>query len=235
MRLSQPIGSRLASLVLRFPWVARSLFRVRYGRFGAYLAEGLSIPSWLGVQEGLALATFAYSLRPNAIIVEIGSFLGKSAILLAGARKLRGSGTLHCIDPFDASGDTFSTPVYRSIAAAEARSLRERFDANIARAGLAAWVEVHQGTAVTVAASWNTPIDMLFLDGDQSPDGARIAFQSWEPYLRADGIIALHNSTSRTYAPDHNGIHLLATGVLRKPQFSDISAVETTTFARKVF
>lgn len=225
---------RLERLVNLFPPFARQLYRVRYGRFGPYVGYGFSVPSWLGRQEGLALASACYELPSNSVVVEIGSFLGGSAIMLAGARKARGSGRVHCIDPFDASGEAFSVPTYRAIADGDPRPLRGRFKANIARAGLTDWVVVHEGTAATVAAAWTEPIDMLFLDGDQSPEGARLAYDAWEPFLRVGGLIALHNSNDRSYAPGHEGIHLLATGIVRPPRYDDIRCIESTTFARRV-
>jgi predicted O-methyltransferase YrrM len=234
MRPWAAVARRLEMLVHLCPPVARHVYRVRYGPFGPYLADAFSIPSWLDRQEGLALASACYALPSNAVIVEIGSFLGKSAIVMAGARKERGSGRVHCIDPFDASGDAFSVPAYRAVADADLRPLRERFQANIARAGLTDWVEVHQGTAASVAAGWAEPIDMLFLDGDQSPDGARQAYDAWVRFLKAGGIIALHNSTERTYAAGHDGMHLLAVHRLRPPQYRDVFCAGTTTFARKV-
>ena len=175
------------------------------------------------------------SSSPNIlVVVEIGSFLGKSAIMLAGARKARGSGRVHCIDPFDLSGDAFSVPAYHAIADTDARPLRARFQANIARAGLTDWVVVHEGTAATVAAAWTEPIDMLFFDGDQSPEGARLAYEAWEPFLKVGGLIALHNSNDRSYAPGHDGNRLLATGFVRPPRYDEIRCIESTTFARKV-
>jgi predicted O-methyltransferase YrrM len=225
--------SSLERLLNAFPPLARQVYRARYGPFGPYLVDTAAIPSWLGRAEALALAASCFSLSRDAVVVEIGSFLGKSAIMLAGARKQAGSGTVHCVDPFDASGDAFSVPVYREIAVGDARSLRERFEANIARAGLTGWVEAHEGTAASVAAGWTAPIDMLFVDGDQSPDGARLAYDSWSPFLKAGGLIALHNSVERVYAPGHDGIHLLAVHRVRPPQYGDIHEVDTTTFARK--
>lgn len=216
------------------PPLARQLYSARYGPLGAYLGYAFAIPSWLGRQESLALASASYTLPPNSVIVEIGSFLGKSAIMLAGARKARGNGRVHCIDPFDASGEAFSVPVYRAIADADRRPLRARFDANIARARLNDWVVVHEGTAATVAAAWTEPIDMLFFDGDQSPEGARLAYDAWEPFLRVGGVIALHNSNDRSYAPGHEGARLLATGMVRPPRYEDIRCIESTTFARRV-
>ncbi len=86
------------------------------------------------------------------------------------------------------------------------------------------YVEVHEGTAASVAAGWAIPIDMLFLDGDQSPDGARLAYDVWAPFLKIGGIIALHNSTQRKYAPGHDGHHLLAVHVVRPPQYATSAA-----------
>ena len=226
-------SGRLERLLNVCPPFARQVYRARYGPLGSYLSDTSTIPSWLGRGEALALAASCFSLPRDAVVVEIGSFLGKSAIMLAGARKQAGSGRVHCVDPFDASGDAFSVPVYREIASGDARPLRHRFEANIARAGLTGWVEAHEGTAASVAAAWTAPVDMLFLDGDQSPDGARLAYDSWSPFLKAGGIIALHNSVERAYAPGHDGIHLLAVHLVRPPQYGEISEVDTTTFARK--
>ena len=228
------VARRLEGTVHACPPVARLLYRARYGPLGPYLARAFSIPGWLGPEEGLALADACYALMSGAVVVEIGSFLGKSAVLLAGARKRRGSGRVHCVDPFDASGDAFSTPVYRSLAAADARPLRQRFQANIARSGLTDWVEIHEGLAGRVAATWTVPIDMLFLDGDQSPEGARLAYDAWAPFLRVGGVIALHNSTERVYAPGHDGHRLLAAHIVRPPRYGDVRHVDTTTFARKM-
>ena len=218
----------------RSPRLRQSLYRLRYGPFGRYAAHAFSVPGWLERQEGLALASACHGLPSNAVVIEVGSFLGGSAILLAGARKERGSGKVHCVDPFDASGDDFSVSSYRAIADTDARPLRDRFEANIAAAGVSDWVEVHTGTAASVAAGWTEPIDMLFLDGDQSPDGARLAYDSWVRFLKIGGVIALHNSNDRAYAPGHEGYRLLAAHIVRPPRYGDVRCVETTTFARRL-
>jgi len=82
---------------------------------------------------------------------------------LAGARKLRGSGRVHCIDPFDASGDSFSAPIYHALQASSTASLRDRFEMNLARADLLDWIEVHQARS---ANAWSTiPVQVLGHDG----------------------------------------------------------------------
>ena len=85
--------------------------RWRWGPLGTYIARSRRIPSWTRGTEAVALARASESLPNGAVIVEIGAFLGCSAVLLAGARKLRGSGKVPCIDPFDASGDAISVPI----------------------------------------------------------------------------------------------------------------------------
>ena len=90
------------------------------------------IPGWTRAREAEALAAYAYSLPRDAVVVEIGAFLGGGSVVLAGARKLRGSGIVHCVDPFDGSGDPVSTPHYSAIIMAfGGRPMLELFNENI--------------------------------------------------------------------------------------------------------
>jgi predicted O-methyltransferase YrrM len=201
-----------------------------------YLARSEKIPGWVRGEEATCLADVASGLDDNAVIVEIGSFLGSSAVILAGVRKLQGSGKVHCVDPFDGSGDRFSVPFYDEIIAqSPSRSQRENFERNLRLAGLSRWVEVHPGTAVEIAATWTTPIDMLFFDGDQSPAGVRAAYEAWSPWLKPGGTIALHNSNPREYEPDsdHVGHLLIAESEIKHPHYVERRLVASTTFARK--
>lgn len=234
-------GVGLTRRLLRFarrcvsnPLTRRRFYRWKYGPAGLALAPWHSIPGWTTREEAAALAQAAYGLAQDAVVVEIGSFLGKASVVLAGARRLRGSGTLHCIDPFDGSGDAPSVPSYRAIAAQSSLGLRERFETNIRRARLSEWVLVHPGTAEAVSGTWTTPIDMLFLDGDQSPSGARIAYERFTPHLKRGGILALHNSSDRIYAEGHDGNRRLVVESVRPPEWMNIHCVESTTFAVSV-
>lgn len=208
--------------------------RLRHGRRATYLVWARRISGWTTTEEALALMETASSLPDHAVIVEVGSFLGQSSVVLAGARKLKGSGRVHCIDPFDASGDGFSEPYYRRIAAQSSSSLRARFDRHIAQAGLREWIDVHQGTAEAVGTNWTQPIDFLHLDGDQSPDGARRAFDAFLPFLKPGGVVALHNSSDRPYHDGHDGQRRLVVERLRPPRFLDVRCVGSTTFASQI-
>ncbi len=220
-------------LPITYPgWVVHD--RLEWGALGKYIALSRRVPGWTRGEEAAALAQVAFAAPPDAVIVEIGSFLGRSAVLLAGARKVRGSGVVYCVDPFDASGDAFSVPVYQDIQASLRSPLRHQFEANIRRAGLSDWVEIRQGRADEVADSWSQPIDLLFMDGDQSFNGARTAYELWAPFLKPGGMLAVHNSRPGKYHADHDGQARLASDMIGPPHYTDIHCVRTTTFARKV-
>lgn len=207
-------------------------YQWRFGPCGRYLTIARTIQGWTWGEEAVALMKAASALPLNAVIVEVGSFLGKSTVMLAGARKICGSGRVHCIDPFDGSGDAHSAPVYREIAAQSPRSLRERFEENLQRAGVRDFVTVHQDTAAVAASQWTMAVDLLFLDGDQSPEGARRAYEAFLPFLRPGGTIALHNSADRLYDESHDGHRRLAEG-LSMQGFCKILCVGSTTFATR--
>jgi methyltransferase family protein/glycosyl transferase family 2 len=203
-------------------------------KFRELVALSQAIPGWTSAADGEGIARDAWALPSNALIIEIGAFLGRCTVLLAGARRLRDSGIVHCVDPFDCSGDAFSVPYYREILASLGGGpLRRHFEDNIARAELTDWVQIHQGRATEIAASWSKPIDLLLLDGDQSPEGARAAYGAWVPFLKPGGTIVLRNTVPRAYAPSHDGHRRLAVEEIVPTTYSDIRQLDDTTIAHK--
>jgi predicted O-methyltransferase YrrM len=203
-------------------------------RIPIYLRLSERIAGWTRGPEAEALIRVAYGLPDHAIIVEIGSFLGSGSILLAGARKLRRSGKVHCIDPFDGSGDSVSVPEYTRILADYTNAPQiQTFRDNIRHAGLANWVSVHQGQAQQIGMDWCVPIDMMFMDGDQSPEGVSAAYESWAPWLKPNGVLALHNSNPRAYAPGHDGHFRLRERLLAAADYALTREVGSTSFFRK--
>jgi predicted O-methyltransferase YrrM len=200
-------------------------------RIPIYLSLSERVAGWTRGPEAEALIRAAYQLPDHAVIVEIGSFIGSASILLAGARKLRRTGKLHCVDPFDASGDVVSVPEYdRILTHYEGTTQLEIFRANVRKAGVARWLVVHQGQAEQIANEWALPIDMLFMDGDQSPQGVSAAYESWSPWVKNNGLLALHNSNSREYAEGHDGHFRLRQRMLAEGSYAFIEEVGSTTF-----
>ncbi len=100
-------------------------------------------------------------------------------------------------------------------------------------AGLDPWVRIHQGRSDEVARTWTTPIDLLFLDGDQSRKGVREAYDSWARFLRTGGIIAVHNSAPENHRPDHDGHRCIVEEEIKEPNYHHIRLVDSTTLATK--
>jgi len=193
-----------------------------------------TIPGWTRGEEARELLRVSHSLAAGAVIVEIGSFFGAGAILLAGPRRIRGSGLVHCVDPFDGTGDSYSVPHYqRIIAEFGSGSLRHHFERNIQGAGLGPWVRIHQGRADEVARTWSTPIDLLYLDGDQSRKGVREAYDSWSGFLKAGGIIAAHNSAPENHTFEHDGHRCIVEEEIKPQRYSNIRLVSSITFAAR--
>lgn len=204
------------------------------GELETYLRLSEAIPGWTRGEEAQELLQVSHSLSEGCVIVEIGSFFGSGAILLAGPRRIRGSGLVHCVDPFDCSGDAFSVPHYRRILGEHGgASLRDLFERNIHAVGLDPWVQIHQGRAEEVAGTWTTPIDLLFLDGDQSRKGVCQVYNSWVRFLKAGGIIAVHNSASENRTLDHDGHRCIVEEEIEKPHYYNIRLIGSTTFAVK--
>ena len=143
-------------------------------------AADLSIPTHMTVPERLALFRFVRRLPAGARVVEVGSYLGASACVLAqGLSRLPGS-ELHCVDTWqndamsEGPRDTFST-----------------FQANTRRHGQL--IRVHRGRSNELAGAFEGLIDFLFLDGDHSYEGCLDDTLSWLPKLRDGGIVAYHD------------------------------------------
>jgi MMP 1-O-methyltransferase len=126
-------------------------------------------------------------------------------------------------------------PHYNAIIGAlGALSPREHFDQNLRATGLTDWVEVHPGRAEEIATTWTAPIDLLILDGDQSPSGARAAYEGFSPWLKAGGVIALHNSNPREYDAEHDGHYLIAVEEVHPPHVVERHLAGSITFGRRV-
>jgi glycosyltransferase involved in cell wall biosynthesis len=212
-------------------WLGLVRDRLRYGAIGADVWQSRRIRGWLrGNGEAEALAKASDSLADSPVIVEVGTFLGCSTVLLAGPRKRRGSGRVHCVDSFSPTGDDDALPIYRVIADSLGMPMKQAFEQNMRRAGLSDWITVHEMKSDEAAQRWNTPIDMLFLDGDVSIAGSREIFQAWSPFLRAGGILAINGTVDRS---SRTGSFRVVEEFVRPPAYENVHRVDHITFAVK--
>jgi predicted O-methyltransferase YrrM len=154
----------------------------------------LDIDGWLSHNEAMTLYELARSLpAPAPVLVEIGSWLGKSSVVLAKGIQSYKMSVLYCIDPFDGAGDPVSLTAYSRRKAALQTSLREQFEQNIRKNHVDQIIKVCQGYSHDYVAGFEDQIDLLFIDGNHEYQYVMQDYQDWSPLIKAGGLIAFHD------------------------------------------
>jgi len=179
-----------------------------------------NVEGMLSDREGRFLYDAAKSCRGKGVILEIGSFKGKSTIWLARGSQSGSGVKVYCVDPF------IETNNYRR--SKGEISLLAAFSKNISDAGVSDTVVPFVGTSAERAKDWDRPIELLWIDGDHSYEMVRLDFELWSPHLVEGGIIAFHN-TLWTAGPRR----VLRESIYGSRYFKDIGLVGKITYARK--
>lgn len=119
---------------------------------------------------------------PNqAVIVEIGSFLGRSTVSFA----LGCVGTskhVYAIDLFEGDNDMYGSG-----------NFEDRFIQNIRACGVELYVTPIKKHSLEVAKTWKKPIDILFIDGSHAYEDVKADFDAFYPHVKKGGVIAFHD------------------------------------------
>jgi predicted O-methyltransferase YrrM len=120
-------------------------------------------------------------------VVELGVYEGSSAVVLC--RTLGPRSELHLVDPFvDESG--WALP-----AGARATPLATRLAVRRAARRDGPAIHWHIARSQDVGRTWTSgEVDLVFVDGDHSPEGCREDFEVWSSHVTADGAIAFHDA-----------------------------------------
>jgi predicted O-methyltransferase YrrM len=172
------------------------------------------IEGWLEDAEAdllLAAVTHAVATVQNGAIVEIGSYCGRSTVVLAAAvRALEDFGRIkiYAIDPHDGIVGALDQGVQ------QLAPTRDQFLKNISNAGITHLVEPLFQQVVEI--DWNQPISFLLIDGLHDYFNVARDFYHFERWIAPDGFIAFHD-----YADYYPGVkafvnELLANGGYEK-------------------
>jgi hypothetical protein len=146
------------------------------------------IEGFLSQNEAYVLYKIASTLQPNSIVIEIGSWKGKSTYCIA--KGLNRSSRIFAVDPFDTSGDI---------------DAKKEYDKN-------------KGTLSLIFQFWNNMIkhhvtnkvipcigfanefndflpsaNFIFIDGDHSIDGCENDFLLYRDKLTGEKLLAFHD------------------------------------------
>jgi len=146
-----------------------------------------SIEGWLSDAQGCALFQAAAATTGKGLIVEIGSWKGRSTVWLAAGARLAAA-RVYAVDPHVGSRED---PDATTLAA---------FRANLALVGLADAVEPLVMTSAEAARMLDAPIELLFIDGDHSYEAVRLDAELWLPKLVEGGSVMFHDVGTTGYS-----------------------------------
>jgi predicted O-methyltransferase YrrM len=134
------------------------------------------LPGWLTYEEGDTLYRLAKACSGRGVIVEIGSWRGKSTICLGlGSQEGRGV-HIYAVDRH--TEGTFAD-----------------FERNLEKAGVRDLVTPVKGRSQDAARDFDEPIELLFIDGAHEYELVLEDFERWVPKVVDGGVVAMHDTT----------------------------------------
>jgi MMP 1-O-methyltransferase len=145
------------------------------------------IDGWLHHTEGDLLYRLAKNCTEKGVIVEIGSWKGKSTICLAFGSKEGKHIPVYAIDPH--TGSSEHRQMFGQV------WTYDEFIANIRKNKLDDIVKPIVNTSVKAAETFYEPVELLFVDGAHEYEEVKKDFELWFPKIVSGGIIAFHDAT----------------------------------------
>jgi predicted O-methyltransferase YrrM len=144
------------------------------------------IEGFLTTDEGVLLYQLAKNCTGKGVIVEIGSFKGKSTVYLALGSKYGNNVKVYAIDPHTGKGE------YSSVFG-ETLTFKE-FSQNIENARVEDVVIPMVMTSEQAAKKFGHKVELIFIDGGHDWISVWQDFNMWYPMIVEHGIIAFHDT-----------------------------------------
>ncbi len=178
-------------------------------------------------------------LPDDAVVVEVGSYLGQSAIIWGAlARKRQRPIKLICIDLWAGVADhefidADARRQQRRLLLEHGGSLRPVFDRHVAQAGVEAWVDARTLSSLAAAATFAPgTVDRVMLDADHEAAAVRADLDAWWPTLKVGGELVGHDDnqprvhdTVRAWAAEHGlGVYAVSNNCWRLPKPAPVTS-----------
>ncbi len=148
----------------------------------------LALEGWLTEDQARRLYACAARPRPAGAVVEIGSFRGRSTVVLAA-----GAGSVVAIDPH-AGGDRGPQEIAPEASRGEAD--HAAFRGNLAAAGVADRVRHVRKLSADAHGDVAGPVSLLYVDGAHRFGPARSDLAGWGARVAPGGTMLVHDSFS---------------------------------------
>ena len=162
------------------------------------LAAFEAATGFMPVDEGLALyAAAADAAAATGLpLLEVGSYCGRSTILLADAARQAGTVAL-TVDHHRGSEEQQPGWEYHDTSLVDPEvglmDTLPRFRRTLHAAGLEQHVIALVGRSPQVAAVWGGPLGLVFIDGGHTDEHATADYEGWVPHLAPEGLLVVHD------------------------------------------
>ena len=157
-------------------------------RFNEAWPKMEKIPGWMSEPDMRFLFNTAKLAKPTGVIVEIGSFKGRSTVSLALGSMSGTKCPIYAVDKFE----EFTTKQHRTLYP----HFYDDFMRNVTNAGVRNIVQPIKMKSEEAAANWDLPISFLFIDGDHAYESVSQDFSLWAKHVIIGGVVAFHDTRS---------------------------------------
>ena len=154
------------------------------------------IQGWLSDAEADQLFKLARYLTPSycPVAVELGSWKGKSSVMLAAGLRGKDNPKLYCVDPFGRDENPeYQKKYYDPLLQESTCTVEEIFTRNIKSFRVDDIVIPLKGYSFELGAKWIEPIDLLFIDANHEYEAVHRDFLTWSLFLKRGGVVAFHD------------------------------------------
>jgi len=180
-----------------------------------------NVDGWFSDKEGELVYNLAKNCTGKGVIVEIGSWKGKSTIWLGKGSKSGNEVPIYAIDPHTGSSEHQK----------ENKKIWtfEEFKKNIKNANVDDIITPIVKTSKDAAQNFDKPVEFIFIDGEHEHNFVKLDFDLWFPKVIDGGIMAFHDTT-RFSGPKEVVRDLM----FKSPFFKNVDFVNSITFGQKV-
>ncbi|MFB7271242.1 class I SAM-dependent methyltransferase [Streptomyces sp. NPDC056244] len=161
------------------------------------LAAFEAAKGFMPVHEGLALyAAAADAAALGLPLLEVGTYCGRSTLLLAGAAREAGTVAV-TVDHHRGSEEQQPGWEYHDPSLVDPDTglmdTLPAFRRTLQRAGLEEHVIAVVGRSPQVAKVWGGPLGLVFIDGGHTDEHATGDYEGWVPHLAEGGLLVIHD------------------------------------------
>ncbi|MEU1051786.1 class I SAM-dependent methyltransferase [Streptomyces sp. NPDC005876] len=161
------------------------------------LAAFEAAKGFMPADEGLALYAAAVAAgRLGLPLLEVGTYCGRSTLLLADAARRSGV-TAVTVDHHRGSEEQQPGWEYHDPETVDPElgvmDTLPAFRRTLYRAGLEEHVVALVGRSPQLAALWRAPVGLVFVDGGHTDEHANADYEGWAPRVAEGGLLVIHD------------------------------------------